>query len=151
MGNLHVQALETEKNYYNRRRVDAMAAEAKYQREFDSLKEFKKTVTSSQDEFMSIVNSKKSALTSVSFLTFHCITAERYEDGMSKLINGIGANAVGAVYSSLVSSVNSKLNEYANKINRCESEISSYENQMAEIDKKIKEDEENTDITDIFY
>lgn len=145
MFNPQIQTLEIELNYYNEQRKRVGGDLEKYQNAYDSLCEFKNVVSSSQEEFSSIVSYKYNFLSNVSDVTNDCITAQRYYEGMSGLLKGIGANLVGNVYSVLISSINSKLHEYSGKIDKCNSDLDNYEAKMDDVRKQIKkakEDEE---------
>lgn len=109
----------------------------KYERAYETLSEFKRIAQQSQEDFHMINSDKKSVLSDVWMLKKNSITAQRYYDGIEKEFSGIGTKLVGGVYEVLLFSASSKLKEYLNILDSCESDIETCQKKISDIDKKI--------------
>lgn len=87
------------------------------ERAYESLSNFKTTVSHAQEDFYAINSNKSSILSEVANIKENSITAQRYYSGMQNIFSGIGSKIIGVVYSVLLGSISVKLKSYANTVN----------------------------------
>lgn len=108
------------------------------ERAYESLSNFKTTVTQAQEDFQAINSNKSNILSEVANVKQNSITAQRYYSGMHKIFSGIGSKIIGVVFSVLIGSISAKLRSYANAVNDYEDDIALYDREIAEIDRQIE-------------
>lgn len=87
---------------------------------YDSLIQFKRAITNSQESFINTTTEKNKKLSDFDIEITNCRTMVEYSKGMSKVLNKVGIKCVNLTYSALLLSIDVKLSEYLNKIRECE-------------------------------
>ena len=109
----------------------------KYERAYETLREFKRIAQQSQEDFHMINVNKMNALFELCLLKRNSITARRYYNGIEKEFSGIGTKLVGGVYDALLVSISSKLKEYLSIMDSCDTDIQTCQKKIAELDSRI--------------
>ena len=112
---------------------------------YDSLKQFKRKVSDAQGNFMEVVSDKKRKLPDMEVEFKNCRTADKYSEGMLKVLNKVGVQCVNLTYSALLLSINMKLAEYENEIDRCEMSNQRLRQSIDELNLKIEKEKANSD------
>lgn len=142
-----VPALESKKLDYIYRINIAHNQITRCERAYESLSNFKTTVSQAQEDFHAINTNKSSILSEVANVKQNSITAQRYYSGMHNIFYGIGSKIIGVVYSVLIGSISAKLRSYANAVNDYEDDIALCERKIAEIDRQIEAARKAEEIT----
>ncbi len=132
-----VPALQSKKQDYVKKKNNARIQITRCERAYESLSNFKTTVSQAQGDFHAINSNKSSILSDVANVQQNSITAQRYYSGMHNIFSGIGSKIIGVVYSVLLGSISAKLRSYANAVNDYEDDIALYDRKIAEIDRQI--------------
>lgn len=133
-----VPALQTKRQNYVNKKNNARSQITKCERAYESLSNFKTTVSQAQEDFHEINSNKSSILSEIASVKNNSITAQRYYSGMKNIFSGIGSKIIGVVYTVLLGSISAKLRSYTNAVNDYEDDISLYDRKIAEIDKQIE-------------
>ena len=134
-----VPALQTKRQNYVNKKNNARSQITKCERAYESLSNFKTTVSQAQEDFHEINSNKSSILSEIASVKNNSITAQRYYPGMKNIFSGIGSKIIGVVYTVLLGSISAKLRSYTNAVNDYEDDISLYDRKIAEIDKQIED------------
>ena len=134
-----VPALQTKRQNYVNKKNNARSQITKCERAYESLSNFKTTVSQAQEDFHEINSNKSSILSEIASVKNNSITAQRYYSGMKNIFSGIGSKIIGVVYTVLLGSISAKLRSYTNAVNDYEDDISLYDRKIAEIDKQIED------------
>ena len=134
-----VPALQTKRQNYVNKKNNARSQITKCERAYESLSNFKTTVSQAQEDFHEINSNKSSILSEIASVKNNSITAQRYYSGMKNIFSGIGSKIIGVVYTVLLGSISAKLRRYTNAVNDYEDYISLYDRKIAEIDKQIED------------
>ena len=133
-----VPALQSKRQDYVNKKNNARNQITRCERAYESLSNFKTTVSQAQEDFHAINSNKSSILSEVANVKQNSITAQRYYSGMHNIFSGIGSKIIGVVYSVLIGSISAKLRSYANAVNDYEDDIALYDRKIAEIDRQIE-------------
>lgn len=117
----------------------------KYEELYDSLRQFKKLVTNSQNSFLDIANEKKKYLADLDTDILNCRAADKYNVGMTKALNNVGMQCVNMTYAALLVSIDIKMTQYITKIEKCEIDNKFLGKTMEELNKKITEENSNSE------
>ena len=134
-----VPALQTKRQNYVNKKNNARSQITKCERAYESLSNFKTTVSQAQEDFHEINSNKSSILSEIASVKNNSITAQRYYSGMKNIFSGIGSKIIRVVYTVLLGSISAKLRSYTNAVNDYEDDISLYDRKIAEIDKQIED------------
>lgn len=134
-----VPALQSNRQIYINKKINARSQITRCERAYESLSNFKTTVSQAQEDFYEINSNKSSILSEIANVKKNSITAQRYYSGMKNIFSGIGSKIIGVVYTVLLGSISAKLRSYANAVNDYEDDISLYDRKIAEIDRQIEE------------
>ena len=134
-----VPALQTKRQNYVNKKNNARSQITKCERAYESLSNFKTTVSQAQEDFHEINSNKSSILSEIASVKNNSITAQRYYSGMKNIFSGIGSKIIGVVYTVLLGSISAKLRSYTSAVNDYEDDISLYDRKIAEIDKQIED------------
>ena len=134
-----VPALQTKRQNYVNKKNNARSQITKCERAYESLSNFKTTVSQAQEDFHEINSNKSSILSEIASVKNNSITAQRYYSGMKNIFSGSGSKIIGVVYTVLLGSISAKLRSYTNAVNDYEDDISLYDRKIAEIDKQIED------------
>ena len=134
-----VPALQTKRQNYVNKKNNARSQITKCERAYESLSNFKTTVSQAQEDFHEINSNKTRILSEIASVKNNSITAQRYYSGMKNIFSGIGSKIIGVVYTVLLGSISAKLRSYTNAVNDYEDDISLYDRKIAEIDKQIED------------
>ena len=133
-----VPALQSKRQDYVNKKNNARNQITRCEMAYESLSNFKTTVSQAQEDFHAINTNKSSILSEVANVKQNSITAQRYYSGMHNIFSGIGSKIIGVVYSVLIGSISAKLRSYANAVNDYEDDIALYERKITEIDRQIE-------------
>lgn len=133
-----IPTLQSKRQNYVNKKNNACNQIKKCERAYESLSNFKTTVSQAQEDFHAINSNKSSILSEVANVKKNSITAQRYYSGMQNIFSGIGSKIIGVVYSVLLGSISAKLRSYANAVNDYEDDIAVYDRKIAEIDRQIE-------------
>lgn len=76
-------------------------------------------------EFANVNSEKSKYLDDLKLEVSNCNTVTKYATGMEKVLNDVGVNSVKLVYLALLISIESKLKEYLDDIEKYEEKITS--------------------------
>lgn len=113
----------------------------KCERNYESLRNFKGTLTTSQEEFETINSGGTNAFSEIESIKKDCRTAQKYQEGMTTVLNGIGAKMVGGLYSTMGMTVSLRLQKYLYDINTYDDEIARCRVRIDTLERKIAEAE----------
>ncbi len=133
-----VSTLQAQRQSYVRQTEEARDEIARYERSYESLSNFKTTVTQSQEEFQSIRTEKMKTLAQLEEVKKNCLTVQRYHSGMQEILSGSVSGGIGAVYAVMQLQIELKLKQYLQKIHSCERHIASYGREIDHIDRQLE-------------
>lgn len=133
-----VPALQSKRQNYVNKKNNARNQITKCERAYESLSDFRITVSQAQEDFHAINTNKSSVLSEIANVKKNSIMAQKYYSGMRNIFSGIGAKGIGVVYTVLLGSISLKLRSYANAVNDYEDDIALYDRKIAEIDRQIE-------------
>ena len=134
-----VPALQSKRQNYVNKKNNARSQITRCERAYESLSNFKTTVSQAKEDFHEINSNKSSILSEIANVKKNSITAQRYYSGMKNIFSGIGSKIIGVVYTVLLGSISAKLRSYANAVNDYEDDIFLYDRKIAEIDRQIED------------
>lgn len=133
-----ISELQAEKNFCVTRISSRNATIKNCERGYESLREFKRCVVQSQAGFHAVNSEKEKFLSLLNELSATCRSAEKYKNGMSDTLSGIGVKVVAVAYDALILSINIKMAAYMALINESENEICALERRVAQLDQEIE-------------
>lgn len=111
---------------------------AEYEKAYDSLNRFKRTVQSSEDQIQATNAGKIRSMQSLESVQAVSRTADRCIDGTDSLLNGVGSRIVGVAINALQISINVKLAFYRAQIQSCETQIAIQKRTISAIAESIE-------------
>lgn len=145
MSTAAISRLYSQRTNYRDKLSDAQQQLTRYERAYETLREFKTVVVSSQEEFGSTNFNKRRSLFALDPTKPNSLATSGYQAGMKNVVVTLGNQKVGNVYAALLDAISAKLQSYSNTINGYENDISFYENKIADINEEIREMKEEKD------
>ena len=118
--------LERQKSKSQEEIRKCQASIQKNEKAYEALRQFKQVVENSRGSFNTINSNKITLLADIQSIK-NCKTAQKYYQGMKKVLSGIGVKIVGLAYGALLFSIAAKLNSYVNMIRQSENTMRSHE------------------------
>lgn len=145
MSTTALSKLYNQRTNYRDKLSDARQQLTRYERAYETLREFKTVVARSQEEFHAINSNKGNALFWVEHMKTNSLVTSRYQMGMQTTLVAQGNGKVGSVYTALLDAISDKIRSYSDIINGYDEDISFYENKIADLDEEIREIKEEKD------
>ena len=98
---------------------------SQYERAYGSLQRFNGAVYAAQSDFHEVNTEKLGRASDISSISGKCRTAQLYQEGSQRTLNGFGSKIVGVAFTGLEVMIRLKLGEYRLKIQNCENRIKS--------------------------
>lgn len=136
-----VVELQNELNNCRQRLSDLEGQLRTSERNYESLCNFKRALQTSQGEFEAVNSGGMNAFSEIESIKKDCRTAREYQEGMTLVLNGVGAKMVGGLYSAMEVSASIKLQKYIYEISRCDEKISKCRMQIDTLERKIAQAE----------
>lgn len=145
MSTTALSKLCNQRTNYRDKLADARQQLTRYERAYETLREFKTVVARSEEEFHAINSSKRNVLFGLEHKKTNSLVTSGYQMGMQATLVVQGSGKVGNVYTALLDAISDKIQSYSNIINGYDEDISFYENKIADLDEEIREMKEEKD------
>lgn len=117
----------------------------RYEKAYESLRQFRGEECRAQDSFQRINSVKLSRASELYAVSSTCRTAQLYMEGSQRTMDGIGAKIVGAAFTGLDLMVFLKLEEYKRKVRDCENRIAELRRSISMLNSMIDDVERAAD------
>lgn len=134
-----ISRLENEISGYRSKIQELESEIRKNEQNYDSLQVFKGKVEASHEEFENVNGAKKNSLNDLEEIKKNSVIVQRYQAGMSHVLNGIGSKMVAVAYLGILFQISAKMREYINNIQHCEEEIRKYRNSITNLNIEIQD------------